>query len=173
MNDTTTIKLNDEYTTIVNSDTFERLRLDRFKWRPQVHKRAGKVYAVAYCGTMISLHRLITGAVKGQFVDHINGNGLDNRDENIRIATSRQNRANSQANRDNKSGFKGVTWARTSRKWMAQIVNEGQKYYLGVFAHAKRAALAHDRAALALHGEFAGLNFPELRESLRPRDPRT
>jgi hypothetical protein len=173
MESTTEINLGRGYVAIVDSDIFKRLRLHRFTWRPQVHKRAGKVYAVTYSnGFVIPLHREILNAQPGQVVDHIDGDGLNNRMVNLRYATSKQNRANSQRDRDNQSGLKGVTWAKTSHKWMAQITHEGKRFYLGLFQHKKRAALAHDRAALAIHGEFAGLNYPELKDSLRPKDPR-
>lgn len=167
----TEIDLGHGHVAIVNSDTFERMKLGRFVWRPQIHKRSGKVYAQAL-KCPVSLHRAIMLARPGQIVDHINGDPLDNRDSNLRFCTSQENRANSRKDRDNHSGFKGVTWAKTSHCWMAQIVHKGTKYYLGIFKHKKRAALAHDRAAIALHGEFAGLNFPELKDRLRPRDPR-
>jgi hypothetical protein len=166
----TSIDLGQGYVAIVNSDTFERMKLGRFTWRPQIHKRSGKVYAQAKT-ISVSLHRAITLARPGQVVDHINGDPLDNRDSNLRICTLGQNRANSHKDRDNTSGYKGVTWSATSHKWMAQIWAGGRRYYLGLFEHKKRAALAHDRAAIALHGEFAGLNFPELKDTLRPKLP--
>lgn len=166
----TEIDLGSGYVAIVNSDTYERMKLGRFNWRPQIHKRARKVYVQA-SNCPVSLHRAIMLARPGQIVDHINGDPLDNRDCNLHFVTSGQNRANSRKDRDNRSGYKGVSWCRSSRKWVAQIWANGCRYYLGVFAHSKRAALAHDRAAIALHGEFAGLNFPELRDKLRPRLP--
>lgn len=104
---------------------------------------------------MYALHRLIVGAQPCDRADHRDNDGLNNRDGNIRLATPQQNRANSRKDRDNQSGYKGVTWAKCSHKWMAQIVYKKHKYYLGVFQHKTRAAIAHDRAALALHWEIA------------------
>ena len=155
------VPLSPEYTANCDLHAFERLMLNRFWWKPQIHKRAGKVYAVTYLGSPVYLHRLLTGAVKGQVVDHIDGNGLNNASENLRLCTPGQNRANCRKDRDNRSGYKGVTWARTSRKWMAQIVVQGKKQYLGVFVDKVRAAKAYDREAKKAHGEFAGLNFPK------------
>jgi hypothetical protein len=157
------IDLGRNYRTIVDSDSFRILRLERFKWRAQVHKD-GYVYAYAsHGGFPVYLHRLIAGAGRGQIVDHVNRNTLDNRLSNLRRATPAQNRANSRKQNRNTSGYKGVT--RANKKWMAQIVVKGVRHYLGVFEHAERAAMAHDRAAIAAHGEFAGLNFEHMRSS--------
>lgn len=158
----TEIDLGRGYIAIVNSDTFDRLKLGRFRWRANVHKRARKVYAIASVGgSPVALHRFIVEAPAGQMVDHEDNDGLNNRDNNIRVATPAQNRANSRKARDNSSGFKGVSWSPTSRKWVAQLWHNGKRHYLGVYAHKERAARAHDRKAIELHGEFAGLNFPK------------
>lgn len=156
----TEFDLGNGMTVIAYSDTVNKLRLHRFKWAAQVHKR-GYIYATAYRGELIYMHRLIAGALKGEKVDHINRNTLDCRDDNLRIATSSQNAANSEGRkRHNSSGYKGVTWNASTRKWVGLITRNGWRYYLGLFQHKRRAALAVDRAALALFGEFAGLNFP-------------
>ncbi len=171
MSDIIRIQLSVEHSTIVDPDTFKRLQLDVGTWKPQVHKKARKVYAVSGGRVPEYLHRLIMGAQKGQIVDHINGNSLDNRKCNLRFATAKQNSVNSKARKNNLSGHKGVSWNVACRKWMAIIMNSGKRYYLGVFTHKDRAAMAYDRAALFLHGEFAGLNFEDKRASYRPTDP--
>lgn len=164
----TLIALGGGYVATVDSDTFVKLRLGRYQWRPQVHKRAGKVYAVTYLGYDVYLHRLILNAPKGIHVDHKDGDGLNNRRSNIRLSTPGQNRANCGATRRKMScAFKGVAWSQTSRKWMATVMKDGIRYYLGVYEHKRRAAVAHDRAALALFGEFAGLNFPGRKTHLK------
>lgn len=165
------IDIGQGYRTKVYLDTFTKHKLDSFKWSAQVHKR-GKVYAQGGKeGWTITIHRLITGAKQGEQVDHIDGDGLNNLDDNLRIATRQQNRANSRKSRTNTSGFKGVSWSKSSKKWMAQIVVDGKRHYLGVFEHKERAAKAHDRAALHHHGEFAGLNFEHLRDRYNDCDP--
>lgn len=97
----------------------------------------------------------------GQYVDHVNGDGLDNRRSNLRAATVAQNNRNTGPKRGNKSGYKGVHFCKRERRWVAQIAINGKKRALGYHATAEAAARAYDRAAKELHGEFARPNFPE------------
>lgn len=113
----------------------------------------------------VYLHREIIGAQPGQFVDHINGNTLDNRRSNLRLCTQAQNIRNRAADKDNASGFKGISRTGGKRSpWRADIVADAIREYLGVFATPEEAARAYDAAALRLHGEFARLNFPTTSE---------
>ncbi len=105
----------------------------------------------------LSLHKFLTG---WDFVDHINGDGLDNRRANLRPATHAQNMANRRLNANNKSGFKGVYWNKGSRKWHAQIACDGRKHHLGFYTSVIEAAHAYDDAATRLFGEYARINFP-------------
>lgn len=91
---------------------------------------------------------------KGQ-LDHIDGNRANNRIANLRIATTAQNAANSRAHRDNRSGFKGVSWSKVAKRWIAQISRAGQYRYLGYFDTPEEAHAAYCEAARELHGEFA------------------
>lgn len=107
----------------------------------------------------IALHTFLTG---WPFVDHANGDGLDNRRANLREATAAQNNRNvSCERRNNTSGFKGVCWKTANRRWIAQIGADWRRMHIGYFDTAEQAALAYDAAALELHGEFARLNFPK------------
>lgn len=110
-------------------------------------------------GVRIYLHRAIMG-LDGPRVDHIDGNGLNNRRSNLRHATNSQNLANAGKRRHNTSGFKGVMWYAPSNKWRAEIRFNNRSTHLGYFGSAEAAARAYDMAALELHGEFAHLNFP-------------
>lgn len=105
----------------------------------------------------LTLHRFITGL---PYVDHINGDGLDNRRSNLRPATRSQNMANRRMNENNKSGFKGVYWNKASGKWHTQIGFEGRKLHLGFHVSVVDAARAYDDAAVRLFGEYARVNFP-------------
>lgn len=121
----------------------------------------GRFYAASKPkGGIVYLHRLILGAPSNVTVDHVNGDTLDNRRANLRIATHSQNMRNSHVRRDNTTGFKGV-WAPTksSPKFKAYIGTAPHRRYLGRFESAADAARAYDAAASELYGEFAWLNF--------------
>ncbi len=106
------------------------------------------------------MHRVIKGAKAGQSVDHVNGNGLDNRRSNLRLCAHAENLRNRKIHKNNKSGFKGVRKRKESSLWRAEIRSNHKFYFLGNFHSAEEAAHAYDAAALKLHGEFARLNFP-------------
>lgn len=88
-------------------------------------------------------------------VDHVNGNGLDNRKANLRIATSQQNKANRQVRHDSVTGLKGVTWNRAAQQWMARITVNRKCLYLGCFKNPMDAHRAYLVAAEKHFGEFA------------------
>ena len=107
------------------------------------------------------MHRIILNAPKGTMVDHINGNGLDNRKENLRLCTTRENNANQKKNRNNSSGYKGVAKASNCSKWRAYIRVDGVQRHLGNHNTPEEAARAYDAAAKKHFGEYAHLNFPD------------
>jgi hypothetical protein len=108
--------------------------------------------------TTIFMHQLLVPGA--ECVDHIDGNGLNNRRANLRPATRAENCRNSQKSRRGKtSTFKGVSWHRGSKKFMAVIRFNYVAKYLGVFESEKDAAWAYDRAARTLFGRFARCNF--------------
>lgn len=105
----------------------------------------------------VLLHRDLLGNPKG-IVDHINGDGLDCRRSNLRLASASESAANVKLRSDNSTGFKGVSPHR--KKWSARIQWRGKRYELGDFSSCEEAVRAYDKAARELHGEFAVLNFP-------------
>lgn len=109
--------------------------------------------------TTIYMHRVIIGAQPGQIVDHINGNSLDNRRENLRIATASQNAANKHPTRPAASGFRGVYSA--TKGWRAEVRVENRVIRCGTYTTPIAAAMAYDFAARQHFGEFAVLNFPD------------
>lgn len=136
--------------------------VSNYKWSASVRKT--RVYAVAYAGggrkssKLIYMHRLIAGAAAGQMVDHINGNGLDNRRENLRCATRSENNANQMPMRGGVSRFKGV-WMNSSRfkKWTAEITKDGTSYRKTFYSE-ETAAEWYDQMASKLFGQFAKTN---------------
>ena len=135
--------------------------VSQYQWHPKPQP-GGLVYA-AMGKDSVRMHRLLMTPPAGFVVDHVNGNGLDNRRENLRICTISQNTRHSRGVQpNNTSGFIGVSWHQRAAKWCAQICYRREKIYLGVFDSAIDAAIARDAAAVRLHGEFAKLNFPDL-----------
>jgi hypothetical protein len=95
-------------------------------------------------------------------VDHINGEGLDNRRENLRLATHAQNLKNLKVPKNSTTGFKGVSFRKDKRKYEAYIkYDNNPRKRLGYFKTAKEAAEAYNDAAAEFHGEYARLNVVE------------
>jgi hypothetical protein len=126
------------------------------------------VYDMGYvrmggCGKQrLFLHNLLLGlgrGINGMFVDHINQDRLDNRRNNLRIATKSQNGMNRYAQSNNTTGYKGVGFMPQNGKYRARIKINGQEFHIGLYATAELAAHAYDRAAVMLHGNFACTNF--------------
>lgn len=101
----------------------------------------------------LRLHRVILGAADGTEVDHIDGNGLNNRRCNLRSTTTGENQRNAKLRKDNRTGLKGVS--RRGDRWVARITHEKQLIYLGTYDEALAAYAAYCTAAENLHGEFA------------------
>ncbi len=105
--------------------------------------------------TTIKLHRQIMDPPHGLQVDHISGDGLDCRRDNMRLATRAQNVHNSRRSRANTSGFKGVSWHVGGQKWQAMIWGRGKNKHLGHFTTPEEAHQAYVEAAERLWGDFA------------------
>jgi len=156
------IIMNDGTAVSVDDEDFERF--GHYRWTSlrrngksgYAHRSAKRVD-----GKRITeyLHRLIAGALPGQYVDHINGDIHNSTKTNLRIATSSQNLQNSIPRKGCVSSFKGVVWHAEGRKWQAQINVESKYKYLGLFESEVDAAKAYDAAAKIHFGEFARLNF--------------
>ena len=108
-----------------------------------------------------SMHQIVLDPSPGLEIDHINGDGLDNRRGNLRAATRSQNNANrNKRSSATSSRFKGVIFV--PAHWEANINAQGRQHYLGRFDSEEAAARAYDEAAVMLHGEYAKVNFPEV-----------
>lgn len=130
--------------------------LSRYKWHA-----SSRDAPYAYCtvnGKNIAMHRMIMRPPKGMVVDHINGNGLDNRRCNLRVCRQDQNMRNSRRHVGGKSRFRGVF--PRGHQWEAKVTYKGKEYYLGRFNSELEAAEARDRLASKLFGKYAWLNIP-------------
>ena len=104
------------------------------------------------------MHTLILEAPPGLVVDHINGDGLDNRRRNLRLVTVSQNGMNQKAQLRSTSKYKGVSWDKARSLWYAHVKANGLMKNLGRFASEDDAARAYNAAAVRLFGEFARIN---------------
>lgn len=145
--------------TIVDAQDYD-LVMAAGTWSAQINPKT--IYAYRYGDRKVYLHRFLMAAPMGIQVDHINGNGLDNRRANLRLASASQNQANVTPPANNTSGFKGVWRPKGRRLWVATIYQDRRKLTLGSFEDPADAARAYDAAARELFGEFARLNFPEM-----------
>ena len=102
----------------------------------------------------VRLHRVLMGEPNGLLVDHRDGDGLNNRRANLRLATCQQNVQNARISKRNTSGLKGVSWRKTNGKWHAQIKVNGRQLNLGYFPTPESAHAAYCKASATLHGEF-------------------
>ena len=159
-----------KYAIVDNDDYF---RLNKYKW----HTSRGRstFYAVRDIRTgknkqkEIIMHREIMKTDDEFYVDHINGNGLDNRKANLRAATALQNSWNCRKTRRKKSSkYKGVSWLKRQKIWQSRIQANGKMIFLGNFKDEKKAAEVYDQAAQKHHKEFAVLNSAMKTSILRP-----
>ena len=142
---------------LIDDEDYERAV--RLSWCLTTIRGAKHVYRYARArlgGRKVSLHRFILDAPRGADVDHINGDGLDNRRLNLRACSHAQNMANK---RPSTGKYKGVS--RSRRRWRAEIAKGGKRVSLGSYATEREAAVAYDAAARQLHGGYAWLNFPD------------
>jgi hypothetical protein len=105
-------------------------------------------------GKIELMHRLITQAKKGEYVDHINNNKLDNRQCNLRIVSNAQNLQRSVP----KNGIKGVGFHKQCQKWRARFRIDGKEISLGLFNTKIEAIKAYNKIAKETYGEHAWLN---------------
>lgn len=120
--------------------------------------KEGTGYAMSRSkGKAVKMHRIIMDAKKGEFIDHINGNKLDNRLNNLRICTKHQNEFNQKVRIDNKFGYRGISKMKNGRL-RATINYYGHQYHIGVFDNIDKAINEYNSYAFLLYGEYARLN---------------
>ncbi len=142
---------------IVDAADYEEV--SKYKW--SAHIAGANRYAVRRNkGKRLAMHRFIMKPPKGMIVDHIDGNGLNNRRSNLRLCTAQQNQCNRRP-RGRTSRFKGVCYRKQIGKFAAAIMSHGEQIHIGCFDDEEEAARARDRMAVEFQGEFAYLNFPD------------
>jgi hypothetical protein len=160
------IPLTRGFVAVVDDEDYENV--NQFKWFANPDKHTTYASRTDYSGGSkkhIKMHRFIMGYPVGMLVDHINRNGLDNRRCNLRITTHQQNQANSISKSDS-SRFKGVSRDKRKEKWYASIRKNKKDHYIGRYDIEEDAARVYDRRAIEFFGEFARLNFPDIRSKL-------
>ena len=144
---------------IVDAEDYEWLK--QYKWHTD--KAQNTYYAVSQKNRKgFKMHRLITGAPKGLFVDHRDHNGFNNRRDNLRLCTNKENQQNKRPMRGKTSRYKGVHRCKSRKMFRAKIRHNGKQMHLGYFENEIDAAKAYDKKAREFFGEFAFLNFPDL-----------
>lgn len=106
----------------------------------------------------IAMHRLIIGAKKGELVDHIDGNPLNNTRKNLRLATSQQNAFNTKLPKHNTSGYKGVSWHKRKQLWQACVYSNNTSKFLGFYLTKEEAAVAYNVWVVSTRKEYGKLN---------------
>lgn len=136
------------------------------KWHPQKGKGVLRAYRnIRIDGSVkrLSMHRVIMGLEFGdpRMVDHRDGNGLNNQKENLRICNNSENMMNRGPQKNNKSGYKGVSWVAGKNRWVSRLEVKGKVKFFGNYFCLIKAAKAYDVGAVKYHGTFAKLNFPD------------
>lgn len=132
--------------TLVDDEDYDRLMVRR--WQATRGKKDRTWYATAHVRfsgatkpVHTGMHRVIMNAPKGKVVDHINGNGLDNRKKNLRLCTNAENNRNRRSPpSNNTSGYTGVTWNKKRKAWAARVELFERDNFLGYFTDKKEAA---------------------------------
>lgn len=162
------IKLTKNQFTIVDNDISPLL--EELSWQAYKLGVDGNFYAARRTGDskvkerkMVYLHREIMNAKKGQIVDHVNGNTLDNRKENLRITNQRNNIRNQ---RPKLNRYKGIQKHKNSETWFVNITVNGKRItFSNNFRTPESAALKYNELALLYFGEYARLNI--IKEGLK------
>jgi hypothetical protein len=128
---------------------------------------SGRYMGISLTGQLYSLHRITFYMKHGycpDHVDHIDGNGHNNHIDNLRPATPHQNQCNQALTKLNKSGVKGLSWAKSQNKWLACIRYNGKNRNLGYFEDKNLGAEFLSLARDMLHGSFA--NHGKFKENI-------
>ena len=133
------------------------------KWRAAKKSPSKTWYVVAIIdGKKWTLHQWLQKSSPFPKTDHKDGNGLNNKRDNLRPCTHSQNMANRGLDKSNRSGFKGVHWKKREQRWHSEITCQNKRYDGGYYKNIKDAILAYDSLSNKLFGEFSRPNLPKI-----------
>jgi len=141
---------------IVDDEDFDWL--NQWWWYRDSRGYAARRKGVKPNEKIILMHREIVQTPKGMETDHINRTRLDNRRKNLRVCTTQQNQMNKSIQKNNTSGFTGVSWSKKASKWTATIKLNRKTAYIGQFDNKEDAIKERRVKELELFGEFSSLN---------------
>ena len=153
------IELQDGMCALVDPEDHDRVAAKN--WYAITRRSRGWAERISSGNTSLPSFILGIKGTRKRMIDHKNGNIFDNRKENLRVCSNRQNVRNArkpQRPGGTSSCYKGVSWDKQHKKWRAQIMERPVQHYLGLYEEERGAALAYNRAAMELFGEFARLN---------------
>lgn len=155
------IELTQGQSALVDNEDYKKL--NKYNWYAGYYSHVDNYYAMRQIytngkQTTVKMHRIIMDAPRNMQVDHINHNTLDNRKRNLRLCTHNQNQQNQTPSKNTLSQYKGVSWAKQRKKWVARIGINKKRLFLGYFKNEEQAAIAYNKAAKELFGEYALLN---------------
>jgi hypothetical protein len=154
---------------MINFKEFFEYKDGNLYWKKTIASRAkkgniaGSLYDTGYLmvgikGKYYAVHRIVFMIHNDYLpieVDHIDGNKLNNKIENLRAATISQNAQNRKLIKTNTSGVKNVSWSKVRNKWVVSILHDGNKKYLGAFDDLELADLVAQEARNKYHGSYA------------------
>lgn len=151
---------------IVSSSDFDKL--NEYRWTIG----NGGYPKIKVSNKHVSMHSLILEKSPQQVIDHINGNPLDNRRENLRVCTQKENSRNRAKYSTNKSGYKGVSWDKAKKAYRSVIMVDGKQIYLGIFDCPIAAAQAYNNAARVYHAKYSVVNEVKPEHCMTPDEVR-
>ncbi len=155
------IRLSNGMIAIIDDEDFDALSI--WSWHYKPSGLTGYAYRNAPRGSAgprtPKMHQVVLAVRPGECVDHINGDGLDNRRGNLRVAVGNQNNANRKKSlKKASSRFKGVNWDPNRGKWLAYVRVNRKMKNLGRYILEEDAAKVYNAAAIEYFGEYAKLN---------------
>lgn len=148
---------------LIDDEDFEDL--SRHSW----HVMSTGYVRATIDGRHVTIHRYLMKPPSTKvYVDHVNGDPLDNRKSNLRLVSPRENTWNAKGQSQSLSRFRGVSFQKSTNSWLAILTCDGVRHYIGKFYTEEDAALAYDVVARSLYGEYVRPNFPDVTKPVMP-----